>query len=1237
MLQDTIKQLPIYQKQNEIVQSLKSHQVIIIHGETGSGKTTQVPKFCLQAGFAAHGKIAVTQPRRIAATAAAARVSEELGYALGTKAGYKVRFHEKLGEHTEILFMTDGMLLALIQSDRLLKQFQTIMIDEAHERSLNIDFLIGYIKKILPNRSDLKVIISSATIDINLFSRYFNNAPVIEVSGRVFPVDLWYQPLDARALDEGTMTYVDAAVLAALDIVEAGDSGDILVFMPSEHDILETVRKLKGKKPYHTIVLPLFARLTRSEQDRIFAPHPERKIVVATNIAETSLTIPRIRFVIDTGLARVNRYAPHLRTNRLPVEPISRASADQRKGRCGRVQDGLCIRLYSEEEYLGRDDYNTPEIKRSNLAGVILSMLWLRLGSIEEFPFLEPPHPKAIKDAYTQLMELGAIDSERRVTPLGEKMAHLPLEPHVSRMILAAEQERALREVTIIAAGLSIVDPRERPFEMKEKADLAHKSFTDPGSDFLSLLRLWDTYQHEWRALGTQNKMRKFCNEHFLSYNRMQEWHDVYRQIVSMLRETHQVRFNDTPADLQAVHRAILTGLISNIAYKKDTGGYTASKNREVYIFPGSSLFKQNPAWIMCQQVVETSKTFARTVAPIDPAWCEELAPHLCRRTYTEPSFDPKSMFVYAKETVFLFGLPVVKSRRVVYGKINTDASTDIFIREGLVPCALHTNHSFLKHNKNIQNTIASIRAKLRNNNFELDTELLVEFYKKRLTDISSIHDLNRIIKERGSDRFLYMKEKDIFPDDLPDTLNLYPDFITIGGKGFPLTYVFEPNSDKDGVTVTIPLEDMPFLNETLFTWIIPGLWQDKITWFLNSLPKNLQKSFIPLSAHSTRIAAKLSCSHNSFIRSMCDAIQGLYDLSFDPLLFKEPDLPAHLRFRIEIVDKSGVVIAAGRDIPELRTFLKNHKTPQSTSHFQRLFQRHERTTITEWTIGELPESIPISCSQNGIPVYGYPALFPDKECAHLKLFASPEEALKHHQEGVQKLLELALAKEAAWLEREIKFSQTTKLLLTPIGKEEQFKNAIIQIMKNHFFSIPDPAPRTELEFDTLLNNAKTALKGAAQKALITFSSILEQYHENEKAIGKKAALLNSALNKKTAEELKIRNRQFIARIQDRTFPYAMFLQLPRYLKALYYCIDKAFADMTAYNSRQAQIKAYETRAEEFLNSLESFTHKKKNQILEFIMLVEEFRISLFAQQKIATLYPVSQKRLQKKLEEIEE
>ncbi|MGD9200249.1 MAG: ATP-dependent RNA helicase HrpA, partial [Chitinispirillia bacterium] len=657
--------LPIHSKKTEILKLLKENQVLIVAGETGSGKTTQLPQFCLDAGFGKTGYIVCTQPRRIAATSTAQRVAEERNTVLGTEVGFRVRFHEKYSGQTRIYFMTDGILLNEIISDGHLSKYQTIIIDEAHERSLNIDFLIGYIKIILTKRPDLKLIISSATIDVSLFSKAFNNAPVVEVSGRLFPVEVIYQPLDLNDLETGNFTYVDAAAQTVKDLVELGDPGDILVFMPTERDIIETVKLLTGKKLYSSLILPLFARLTRFQQNRIFYPSNERKIIISTNIAETSITVPGIRFVIDTGLARISRFVPRSRTNRLPIEPVSQASSDQRKGRCGRIEDGLCFRLYSEEDYFSRRKFNTPEIKRSNIAGVILNMINIKLGDIEDFPFLEPPDKRAIKDGFDQLIELGAINPKKQLTSLGEKMVRLPLEPHISRMIVQAYKENAQREILIISAGLSIGDPRERPEEKIEEAKKIQKQFNASDSDFLTLLRLWDAYQNQWKSLKTQNKMRRFCRDHFLSYNRMNEWNDIYRQIIKILKEVRFLKLNSKSAHIDSIHRSVLCGIISNIALKKEkTSSYTATKNREIYIFPGSILFKKSPQWIMCHEIVETSRVFGRNVAPISPQWIEELAPSLCRSTYSEPFYDPETMYVRVYETVYFFGLPIISKRK---------------------------------------------------------------------------------------------------------------------------------------------------------------------------------------------------------------------------------------------------------------------------------------------------------------------------------------------------------------------------------------------------------------------------------------------------------------------------------------------------------------------------------------------------------------------------------------------
>ncbi|MDD5167943.1 MAG: ATP-dependent RNA helicase HrpA, partial [Syntrophales bacterium] len=855
--------LPITARRDDIIRTIRDHQVTIISGETGSGKTTQIPKMCLEAGRGLAGIIGCTQPRRVAAVTVAERLAEELREAVGRTVAYKIRFDEKMGPHPLIKVMTDGILLVEAQSDRYLRRYDTIIVDEAHERNLNIDFVLGILRSILPKRPDLKVIVTSATLDTEKFSKAFSDAPIIEVSGRMYDVDVLWHPLDPDLEETGEITYIDAAVEAVATIRDEHRFGDILIFMPTEQDILECCEVLTGRYGDEADVLPLFARLPWSEQKRIFQPASRSRIIVATNIAETSVTIPNIRYVIDTGLARISQYNARSRTSALPVRPISRSSADQRKGRCGRIGHGVCIRLYSDESYQERTQYTPPEILRSNLAGVILQMLYLNLGDIHDFPFVDQPAKKNISDAIDILQELGAIRKEEKDSPRsathpyilteqGRKMARLPIDPRIARMMIEARKRRCPEEVAIIASGLSIVDPRERPLAKKTQADQMHALFRDPTSDFLTLLRIWKKFGETLNEVKSQNRMRKFCHEHFLSYRRMQEWRDVYRQITTIVEEETwetipSVKEGDKPDELNAaIHKSILSGYLGNIAEKKEKNIYHGAKGREPFIFPGSALFNHAGQWIVAAEMVETSRLYARTVATIDPAWIEDVGRDLCRSTYGDPHWEKSHEDVVATETVMLFGLVIVPKRSVSFSRINPEEAAPIFIRQGLMPGEVKSRFKFLSHNLALIERLEDMENKIRRHDL-IDEEAIFNFYAGRLPGIANVAGLRKFIHKRGSDAFLFMEEADIIrqtPDE--ETIASYPDHVAVAGIVLPLTYSFEPGKIHDGVTMKIPSGIIPSISVSDLDWSVPGILREKISGLLKGLPKEYRKKLPP-------------------------------------------------------------------------------------------------------------------------------------------------------------------------------------------------------------------------------------------------------------------------------------------------------------------------------------------------------------------------------------------------------
>ncbi|MEW5804871.1 MAG: ATP-dependent RNA helicase HrpA, partial [bacterium] len=969
--------LPIVEKRSAIIQAVRDSQVVVITGDTGSGKTTQIPKMCLEAGRGRSGKIGCTQPRRVAAVSVARRVAEELQDAGGNLVGYQIRFQDRTSPKTRIKFMTDGILLAETQGDPLLRSYDTLIIDEAHERSLNIDFLLGILRQLLPKRPDLKVIITSATIDTEKFSESFNHAPIIEVSGRMYPVDVWYRPIDHELEDFGEITYIDQAASAVDELKKQRRQGDILIFMPTERDIRETQQRLDGRQYPRTVIMPLFGRLTAEEQNRVFQSLPEQKIVIATNVAETSITIPGIKYVIDTGLARVSQYNARTRTQSLPIQFISRSSADQRKGRCGRVEAGICIRLYAEEEYLEWPLFTLPEIKRSNLARVILQMVFLKLGNVAVFPFIDPPAPAAIKDGYAALRELGALNAQNQLTQVGMMMARLPLDPRIARMLIEARKEGALREVAIIAAALSVQDPRERPMEQESKADEMHAGFREPHSDFLTFLSIWNRYHETLEKFKTQNQMRKFCKTHFLSYNRMREWQDIHEQILTILDELGGYALNRQAASFEAIHRSVLSGLLSHAAQRiednpREKNLYRTSRGREVMIFPGSGQFGQAGQWIVAAELVRTSRLFARVVATIQPEWLESLAAGLCKRSFFDPHWEKGRGQVVALERVSLYGLIIVAGRKVNYGPIRPEEAREIFIRSALVEGEIKEKFSFLEHNQHLIASIEEWEDKTRRRDMLVDDETLYQFYAERITEpISDVRTFIRWLKDRGGDAFLQMRPEDLLritPDE--EAINQFPDTLKVGNITLSLTYKFEPGHEEDGATLHVPAHLLVHILPQALEWLVPGLLPEKITFLLKGLPKSYRKQLIPIqqtaqrlceqltarpkdahsvhsadavpvhtaySAHtvpahtahdahsSSSSAATLSFSSSSFSASpmyqgslyeaLERAIRQEYGLHIPRSAWPEADLPAHLRLRLEVVDTQGKVLGQGRDL----------------------------------------------------------------------------------------------------------------------------------------------------------------------------------------------------------------------------------------------------------------------------------------------------------------------------------
>ncbi|HUI90820.1 MAG TPA: ATP-dependent RNA helicase HrpA [Chitinivibrionales bacterium] len=1206
--------LPIYEKKDEIIRALRSSPVVIVAGETGSGKTTQLPFLCLEAGYGQKGKIGITQPRRLAATSVAAFAASQASCALGTFVGYKVRFNDRDSAETKIKFMTDGILLRELQTDRFLNSYDVVVIDEAHERSLNIDFLLGYFKMLLPRRPGLRLVISSATINTALFSKAFDNAPVITVSGRLFPVETIYLP--DKTDDESDASFINAAADAVDMILREPDQGDILVFMPTERDILETKDLLQGRLG-GGLVVPLFGRMPLADQTSVFRKIDKQKIVVATNIAETSITVPGIRYVVDTGLARVKRFDPSMGITRLPVEPVSQASAAQRAGRCGRVRDGVCVRLYSEQDLLSRPQFTMPEIQRANLGQVILSMASLRLGKIEDFPFLEPPARQAVSHGYSSLIELGALDEKRNLTDAGRSMARFPLDPALSRMIIEAHRRHCIPEITVIASALCIQDMRVRPSDKKDAADAAHAQCTDPMSDFLFYLKLWNTCGFDRREKKSFGQLKKFCKENFLSFVRMREWQDIHKQLLGVVTKKEGVLERSPAVTYEQIHCCITAGFISHIGNKNEDGSYHIAKARKAFVFPGSALFKKKPDWIVSAELVETSRLYSRTCASIDPLWLEAVAPHLCNRRYSEPFFDEETGGVKAKETVSLFGLVIVAGRTVGYGRINPKEAAEVFIREGLVAGKLRTHHGFFQHNQKLCNSISDVEKKLRTRGIYAGDESVYSFYSSRLDNITSVHELNAVVNKNGSDGFLYMKESDVLKGAMTARAALFPDSVVIGAAAFPITYEFDPSSELDGATAHVPSSEFSYVNDTVFDWIVPGLFAPRIQYLLGNLPKSIKKLLEPVPETAQKIASSLVFCGQDFIAAVCDAIKKLNGITLDPSSLPIHDLPPHLMVKIAVKKGAGATASNG-----------------NSALWHQFIGKWERKNIFSWDFGDLPDIMEVIPSKIGFPVFGFKGLAEKCGAVECLVFTSREERANYHPDGVKKLLEISVEKELAWFEKEIKVEKNLELQLS-LDKKKDVKDILLNLLKNHCFGKESLSVWKKSDFEKMAARVKREIAAGGDKLISSIQHFGREYPGLQSMMKNSLKKYPSKGHVKIAGELARELIRFLELLSTGSADYTLVINFPRYLRGFSYRIQRTFSDIGKYLPKHKTALDYTERADSYLQQASPSSSEHQKGILEFALMVEEFKISLFAQQEVKTLFPVSQKRLDEKLEKL--
>jgi len=1276
--------LPITAKKDEIIRAIQAHKVVIISGETGSGKSTQIPKFCLAAGRGIDGKIGCTQPRRIAASAVARRIAEELGEELGGALGYKIRFKDRSRKNAFIKIMTDGIMLAEAQGDPYLYEYDTIIVDEAHERSLNIDFVLGLLTTLLKKRSELKLIITSATIDTEKFSRAFDQAPIIEVSGRMYPVDVIYyndDPLFNDGGDPGNEepNYVESAADAIGKIVATGFDGDILVFMPTEQDIRETCEMLEGQPDIEALILPLYARLAGDAQARVFARSPHRKIIVATNVAETSLTIAGVKYVVDTGLARISRYNPRSRTTALPIVPISRSSADQRKGRCGRVENGVCIRLYGEEDFAQRPPFTPPEILRSNLAEVILRMIALKLGEINDFPFIDRPIAKSIKDGYNLLQELGAIVAVQRAQDTGHKarrrdrtgkgrtpaargkkrragaendrgdryiltkrgklMARLPIDPRLSRMLLEARRLGCLAEITIIAAALSIQDPRERPAEEARQADQVHARFYEPSSDFLTLLNIWKRYHATWKQVKSNNQMKKYCKAHFLSFKRMREWRDIHHQICEILAENVPPhlggkRIEDAKLRYAAIHKSILSGFLSNIAVRKEKNIFKAAKGREVMVFPGSSLFNNAGEWIVAAEMVETSRLFARTTAGIDPGWLEDLGRDLCRYTHLNPRWSRKRGEVVASEQVSLFGLIIASQRTVSYGRIEPDEASDIFIRQALIAGDIRRPLPFMQYNRKLVDDARNLEDRIRRRDVLVGEDEMYRFYKDKLGDISDIRSLENFIKTKRSDAFLRLKKKDLLLyEPGPEVLSQYPDRVRLGSNDYPCSYRFEPGTRADGLTVKVSSDVAPLVPVEEMDWLVPGLLGEKLTALIKGLPKKYRKKLVPVTDTVELALKEMPKTEEPLVTALANFIYSRFGLNIPASAWSIESLPAYLNMRVAITGPGGKVLRAGRDRSILKQDLSNEL---HLDQWERARKSWEKTDITRWDFGDLPESIELQLKDDAAWTV-YPGLAvdaSDRNRIDLLLFRHCDAARESHIKGVAALYAVHFSKDLRYLKKNLALPQELERPASYFGGIRKIEQKLYACVVGKLFH---KNIRTQDAFFKHATVVAQKIITTGRKYFEHVLPVLQTHHECRSVIYQ---LENANKSNRAFSRFLNTLKDDLSRLVPNNFvelydPQRL-LHIQRYLKAAAIRAERAAVNFEKDRIKAEQVGKFTAGLEELLEALSPVTtEEKKIAVEEFFWMLEEFKVSLFAQE-LGTAMPVSAKRLVKKLVEIQ-
>lgn len=1214
--------LPVSEKREEIAEAIQAHQVVVIAGETGSGKTTQIPKICLELGLGYRGLIGHTQPRRLAARAVAERISEELGQSLGQSVGYQVRFEDNSSPNTLIKLMTDGILLAEIQQDRFLSKYEVIIIDEAHERSLNIDFLLGYLKRLCRQRPELKIIVTSATIDVDKFSRHFDDAPVISVSGRTYPVDILYQDPAELELedDEDRLT---SAVLKAINTFEQLERqqhqlpGDILVFLSGEREIRDMALALRKRQLKQTEILPLYARLTRNEQHKIFQPHPGRRIVLSTNVAETSLTVPGIRYVIDTGMARISRYSIQSKVQRLPIEPVSQASANQRAGRCGRVSSGVCIRLYSEQDFLGRAEFTDPEIHRTNLSAVILQMLLLRLGDIQQFPFVEAPDNRAINDGFKLLLELGAIDRDRQLTDAGRKMARIPADPRLARMLLEANKQNCLYEMLIITSALSVQDPRETPADKRQAAREAHQQYAHPESDFLSWVLLWEAVEQQRQDLS-QSQFRRYSVDNFLSWMRLREWRETHRQLALSCQDAGMkasAKTEQVDKSYEAVHRAIITGSLNQIGFKSSDGLYTGSRGRKFSLFPSSALFRKMPRWIVCGELIETSRLYATMAARIEPEWVVDAAPQLLKREHYDAHWEKKRGEVRAWEKISLSGLVLIEKRSVAFASIDPVLSRDIFIREALVEGELGVDLAFFKHNKALLAEVQRQEEKERKPDILVADDVIYAWYDERIPqDICSTTSLRRWYKTASQHNpdLLKMTMADVTTRAVDESVQLsFPDKATLGQNALAVKYRFAPGSDDDGVTIDVPASLLRSISATDLEWVVPGLVQDRCVALVKGLPKALRKQLMPVPEFvKAALASVAAGSKPPLTNLLMESAWQQRRIRIDPEQWDLSVLPVHTRPRLRIIGENGENLGSGQDIDELIELVSDSiQLPDLPSHTL------EQQNLTDWSFGELPEQVEL---HNRVRLVRYPAVRDDIKSVSIVLCETAHAARITSQDGIARLVMFRTAQQRQLILKrlnDVKKTLGLKLTIEDSGWQERALLAIYRLN----FELSIKFPRSRDAFESMLNNGKAELVSTAERMCRLLTDTYDAVYEIRRVLSAK----QTAMPPKVVRDIEQQLQTLLPAGFPAVIPEDWIWEYSRYLKAIRLRLDKISVERDL-----ASMEALDNLQREY----EQLCQLKGETLPEFPWLLQELRVSLFAQ-SLRTRQAVSVQRLGRLLE----